>query len=81
MLKLHRNHFPHFPDHDHDVPHLMQLSTVAIEGDELLSAIEDDKRKDDWQFDTTDTEDLASSWEKIVEDVRKDPEWFNFADE
>jgi hypothetical protein len=80
MLKLHHSFIPHLPALTHG-SHALQLSPVTSDNDELIQAIEDEHRKDSWQLDATDAEGLVEFWAGVEEDLKKDPEWFSFADD
>jgi hypothetical protein len=81
MLKINHHHKSfHLPQFS--IPHSMQLSPVALDDDELTLAIENDPIDHDnnWQLsERPDPVELAheeATWEKIIDDVRNDPEWF-----
>jgi len=81
MLKL--NHTHHLP-----VPHLfhstqrMELSPVQSERDELIEAIETVREEDVLRLENTpDVVGLEDFWSHVEEDLKKDPDWFNFAED
>ncbi|MBP9667573.1 hypothetical protein KBD87_02100 [Candidatus Saccharibacteria bacterium] len=62
--------------------HQIQLSKIDpldSEGDDAISAEQQEPEHIDLkeQYDP----ELASRWDKIVRDVRKDPGWFDFSEE
>jgi hypothetical protein len=80
MLHLHHSLLPHLPSLSHG-SHVLQLSPVTSDNDELIQAIEEEHRKDSWQLDATDAQSLDEFWTGVEEDLKKDPEWFTFADD
>jgi|APMI01.1.fsa_nt_gi hypothetical protein len=83
MLKIHKSlHLP--------VPHMthsterMQLSPVTSENDELIVAIEQDSQKGEakWVLEgPQDVGELATFWAGVESDLKKDPDWFDFAED
>jgi hypothetical protein len=59
----------------------MQLSPVESDSDELIQAIEEEHRKENWQLDATDAQSLDEFWSGVEADLKNDPEWFKFADD
>lgn len=81
MLKINHHHKEfHLPKFSISRP--MQLSPVMNDDDELTQSIINDPIDHDNNWELTerpDPEELAreeSTWEKIIDDVRNDPEWF-----
>jgi len=68
------------------LPHIHhhQVAFQAVDplGDGLGDEIAEERREDD-NIDLKDQFDpeFGDRWDKIVEDVRKDPNWFDFADD
>lgn len=81
MLKLKTTHHLDFPHITFSAPHLMQLSAVPIDSDELAQAIENDTDQHDnnWQLGNPDSVELEKFWSNVQEDIKNDPEWVNFA--
>lgn len=83
-IEHHRSnfHLPHF-----ELPQAMQLSPVPADDDELTQAIESDPVTHDnnWvltaQLDQDELNRSSELWDRIVEDVHSDPEWFKESDE
>lgn len=80
MHQLHHSLLPHLPSILHGSSTL-QLSPVMSDSDELIQAIEDEHRKDNWQLDATDAQSLDEFWTGVENDLKKDPGWFTFADD
>lgn len=81
MLKI-RHHFslPHIAHASHPIT----LSEPGTENDELIQAIENDyiTHGNDWTLTgTPDVKGLEKFWSQVEDDIRHDPEWFQFADE
>jgi len=77
MLKIHHNVSLHSPFSQS--ARRVQLSAVAHEDDELITAIEHDHEDDVWTLDKTpDTTKLDEFWTSVQEDLKKDPSWFSF---
>ena len=81
MLKLNRAH--HLP-----IPHLrhstkvVQLSRVQSESDELIVDIEKDHSANNWTLDNIpDVDELDKFWTTVESDLKKDPDWYNFAED
>lgn len=58
----------------------IQFDTPDPYGDGLREAMEAEQREPE-AFDTLEDvseEDLTASWNKIVKDIEKDPDWFTF---
>ena len=88
MLKLKHSHQLHLPHLALPTVQARQLSPGTIDDrDELAAAIANDPVTHDNNWVLTDTPDQAEIekseklWDEIVEDVRHDPEWFNFSAE
>lgn len=76
MLKL-RKHFWSSPFSQS--PKRLQLSAVHHEDDELIAAIEEERKKDQWTLDRSpDVVELDKFWSGVSEDLKKDPNWFKF---
>ena len=60
----------------------LRLSTVHHEDDELIEAIEKDHDGEVWTLDKTpDADGLDKFWTNVEADLKKDPEWFDFAND
>ncbi len=62
--------------------HKIAFQQIDPLGDGLGDEIDEERREDDnidlkEQFDP----EFGERWDKIVQDVRKDPDWFDFANE
>lgn len=81
MLKInHSLHFP-VPNHTHSTSHMV-LSPVSNDGDELIEAVERDREQANWTLDNVqDVQQLDEFWTHVEEDLKKDPGWFDFADD
>lgn len=81
MLKInHSLHFP-VPHQMHSTSHLV-LSPVSSDGDELIEAIERDHQQANWTLDSTpDVQQLDEFWTHVEDDLKKDPDWFDFAND
>ena len=52
------------------------------EGDELIEAIEHDQDEANWTLDNTpDVQGLDEFWTTVEDDLKKDPDWFDFAED
>lgn len=81
MLKLHHAHHLPLPHLRHSW-HRLVLSPVASENDELIMSIEQEHAADNWTLDNApDVAGLDEFWTHVEEDLKKDPEWFNFAED
>ncbi len=80
MLKLHHSLISHLPALP-QTSHILQLSPVESDSDELIAAIEEEHRQYNWQLDDTDASSLDDFWTSVEEDLKKDPGWFTFADD
>lgn len=57
----------------------LRLSTVRHEDDELITAIERERSEDVLTLDATpDVRKLDEFWDGVENDLKKDPDWFNF---
>ncbi len=81
MLQIsHNAHFP-VPHQTHSTSHLT-LSPVESDGDELIEAIEHDHEAENWTLDRSpDVQGLEDFWTHVEEDLKKDPGWFDFAED
>ncbi|NCU38483.1 hypothetical protein EOL96_05520 [Candidatus Saccharibacteria bacterium] len=82
MLKIHHNlHLP-IPRTTHSTRHV-ELSPVVPENDELIMAIEQEARgSDSWVLEgSEDAEKLDTFWAGVASDLKKDPDWFDFAND
>ena len=83
MLKIHHGiHLP-VPHMTHSTEH-MQLSPVTSESDELIVAIEQGGQNSEskWVLDgSQDVGELATFWAGVESDLKKDPDWFDFAED
>lgn len=84
MLKL-KHHF-HLPTITFDSHPPLELAPVPVDddGDELTQAIQSDPIEHDntWTLDERpDTQELESFWTTVTEDLKSDPDWFDFAKE
>lgn len=60
----------------------LELSPVVSENDELIQEIEADAERDTWTLSPVpDTEQLASFWASVEQDIQNDPEWVQFSEE
>lgn len=80
MLKIHRNLLPHFSEQP-KFAHEMAFSPVEDDGDELIQAIEQDRTRGDWQYDSNDAESLVAFWSGVEDDLKNDPEWVDFSED
>ncbi len=82
MLHLHHKHSLPIPHFQHS-SRRMVLSPARSEQDELIGAIESDHAKNEaWQLDDgPDEAALDKYWKTVEDDIKKDPTWFNFADD
>lgn len=64
--------------------HRISFNPIDPLGDGLGDDIAAERREPDAITDLNDpldAQDLAMSWGALLEEVKQDPEWFNFADE
>ncbi len=81
MLKINHNFHLPVPHQLHSTPHL-ELSPVRGDGDELIEAIEHDHEEANWTLDNTpDVQRLDEFWTHVEDDLKKDPDWFDFAED
>ncbi len=81
MLTLHHSHHLPLPHLKHSTGKLA-LSPVQSDGDELIESIEQEQANDTIQLENTpDIERLDEFWTGVEEDLKKDPGWFDFADD
>ncbi len=61
----------------------LQLQPVEPNDDGTSTSPLDDYARDDniTLDDDIDEDELEESWDHIVQDIEKDPDWFNFSDE
>ncbi len=82
MLKIKRTY--HFQAPKIDLfPKKLVLSPVPSEDDSLIQAIENSyiERGDNWVLShVPDVQELESFWEKVQNDLYRDPEWFKSED-
>ncbi|MEO8911716.1 MAG: hypothetical protein ABI303_01930 [Candidatus Saccharimonas sp.] len=58
----------------------LEFSPIGNDNDELIQAIENERREP-WSLDPTpDTEALSEFWASVEEDLRYDPTWTSFED-
>lgn len=85
MLQLKNKHHLDFPHLTFSMPHHMQLSPIADDDDdELTAAIVHDPIDHDnnWELvERPDADELERYWDKVERDVQNDPEWFRFSEE
>lgn len=81
MLKItHGFHLP-VPHQSHSTARVT-LSPVASDSDELIEAIEYDHHDSSWTLDRTpDVRQLDEFWTHVEDDLKKDPTWFDFAED
>ena len=81
MLKINHNFHLPVPHQLHSTSHL-ELSPVRSEGDELIEAIEHYQDEANWTLDNTpDVQGLDEFWTTVEDDLKKDPDWFDFAED
>lgn len=82
MLKI-KTHHSFDPFHaNHGGRNSLEFSPVLSEDDELIQAIEEDANRDVWTLSPApDTEQLASFWTSVEQDIHSDPEWVQFSEE
>ncbi|MFZ1258082.1 MAG: hypothetical protein WAQ25_01295 [Candidatus Saccharimonas sp.] len=77
MLKIHSRHL--FAPRTFSTTRRMSLSAVKDDNDELLA---DTTADSTWTLDNEpDVRALDDFWSAVQDDLKKDPEWFNFADD
>lgn len=59
----------------------LQFSPIPSEDNELIQAIEQDARYDQWNLESLDTEQLNRFWSSVQDDIANDPEWVRFSEE
>ncbi|RWZ79817.1 MAG: hypothetical protein EOT04_00295 [Candidatus Chaera renei] len=60
--------------------HSLVFATAAADDDELLRSIEDSAASNSLTLEETpDYAQLAGFWEKVEQDLKSDPKWFDFA--
>lgn len=65
----------------HATTHSVKFAQAPAENDELINAIDSDHDAT-WTLDSTpDAHKLDEFWTGVEQDLKKDPEWFNFSDE
>lgn len=81
MLQLHHAHRFPIPHLTHSA-HKLVLSPVSSENDELIMAIEQEHASNNWTLENNpDVAGLDDYWTHVEEDLKKDPEWFNFSED
>lgn len=81
MLKIHHPHSLNLPQL-HQPLHRLQLSRVTSDGDELIKDIESGHEADTIQLEeAADSETLGEFWTGVEDDLKKDPTWFDFAED
>lgn len=58
-----------------------ELSRVADDSDELIHAIQLERENDTIELENTTAQQLGRYWAGVEEDLKKDPSWYDFADE
>lgn len=58
-----------------------ELSRVADDSDELIHAIQLERENDTIELENTTAQQLGRYWSGVEEDLKKDPSWYDFADE
>lgn len=85
MLKLkHSFHLPKISFESHSPLELAPIPIVDTDNDELTQAIRSDPidHDNDWKLDERpDVNELESFWAEVTDDLKKDPEWTDFAKE
>ena len=84
MLRIKHTHHLSLPHLNLGSSHVMTLSPVPADDDELSQAIRDYSVEHDnnWQLtDTPDTEELEQFWTNVAEEVKNDPDWITFSDD
>ncbi len=80
MLHLkssHHFHLPHMPS-----LRTLQLSPVVDDDDEILQSLATDHEEDTLVLeDVPNVQALDTFWNGVEEDLKKDPTWFDFANE
>ena len=82
MLEI-KNHHMHFPEFHLELPHKVELATVAFKAneiaDELAKAIVNDPIDHDnnWTLEERlDASKLEAFWDGVLKDAKNDPDWF-----
>lgn len=75
-LRTYRNRFFHRPSHR------MALSPVVDDADEIISSLETAKAEDTIELENTpDVASLDTFWSGVEDDLKKDPSWYDFAED
>lgn len=81
MLTLHHAHHLPLPHLQHSTSRLT-LSPVSSDGDELIESLEQERADDTIQLESTpDVVQLDEFWTGVQDDLKKDPSWFDFAED